>query len=213
MKITEDKKLNIRTDIINGIEKYKEKLAGKYFLYIFDGRYIEIYFGRDNFKHLTGVKSNLNAEDFYSKAEDKILTTSQFGFNKEHPYRNAKKKCSRLIDLHKLIYEDTILLENLKTDSYKFSFGTTNLDFTIGFSERTKMKNGKEITIPHQYIPRTLRIKDDGFEKSENVYEVDFIFSKDNDDKLYNELTFGKMENVSIIPDEICSLIDDKFFK
>ncbi len=209
----EDNKLAIRTAIYNGVLEYKKKLAGQYFLYIFDNRYIEVFFGREHFKHLTGVASYLNGEKFYRKVETNTLTTNQFWFSKDNPYRTAKAKCSRLQEMPKLISEDTLLLEEIITDTCTYSFGTTNLDFTVGFTERTKIEDGWEVIIPHQYVPRTLRVKDEAFDKANNVYEVEYIFSKNNDLKKYDYMTFGKIENIAKLPQDILALLDVEMVK
>lgn len=208
---SEDKKLLIRSDIINGLAAYKDKLAGKYFLYVFDDRYIEVFFGRDNFKHLTGVASYLNGENFYSKVEKSRLTTKQFWFTNDNPFRTAKDKCSRLGRLPELVSDDTILMEEIITDSCTYSFGTTNLDFSVGFTERTRrVKDGADITVPHQYVPRTLRVKDKFFEKSKDVYEVDYIFAKDNDLIKYDSLLYKNGNNAEL-PKEVQAIVDDRF--
>lgn len=34
---------------------YKQHLVGRKFMYIFDNRYIEVIFKKENFRHLTGI--------------------------------------------------------------------------------------------------------------------------------------------------------------
>ena len=36
---------------------YRDRLVGKRFMYVFDGRYIEVIYKAENFRHLTGVAS------------------------------------------------------------------------------------------------------------------------------------------------------------
>ena len=40
---------------------YRKHLVGKRFLYVFEGRYIEVLYKAANFRHLTGVATNLSA--------------------------------------------------------------------------------------------------------------------------------------------------------
>lgn len=47
---------------------YRKHLVGKRFLYVFEGRYIEVLYKAANFRHLTGVATNLSAKKFYSYA-------------------------------------------------------------------------------------------------------------------------------------------------
>ena len=50
---------------------YRKHLVGKRFLYVFEGRYIEVLYKAANFRHLTGVATNLSAKKFYSYAAKK----------------------------------------------------------------------------------------------------------------------------------------------
>ena len=43
---------------------YRKHLVGKRFLYVFEGRYIEVLYKAANFRHLTGVATNLSAKKF-----------------------------------------------------------------------------------------------------------------------------------------------------
>lgn len=50
---------------------YRKHLVGKRFLYVFEGRYIEVLYKAANFRHLTGVATNLSAKKFYSLCSKK----------------------------------------------------------------------------------------------------------------------------------------------
>ena len=50
---------------------YRKHLVGKRFLYVFEGRYIEVLYKAANFRHLTGVATNLSTKKFYSYASKK----------------------------------------------------------------------------------------------------------------------------------------------
>ena len=58
-------KEHIVKEICKAAKLYKANLVGKRFLYVFDGRYIEVLYKNVNFKHLTGVECNMSAADFY----------------------------------------------------------------------------------------------------------------------------------------------------
>lgn len=47
------------------VDLYRKHLVGKRFLYVFEGRYIEVLYKAANFRHLTGVATNLSAKKFY----------------------------------------------------------------------------------------------------------------------------------------------------
>ncbi len=49
---------------------YRKHLVGKRFLYVFEGRYIEVLYKAANFRHLTGVATNVFL--YYSDDWEKI---------------------------------------------------------------------------------------------------------------------------------------------
>ena len=51
MSKSQDRK-NIVQSIINAANLYTQHLVGKRFLYVFDGRYIEVIYKSSNFRHL-----------------------------------------------------------------------------------------------------------------------------------------------------------------
>ena len=65
-------------EICKAARLYKEHLVGNRFLYAFDGRYIEVLYKVANFKHLTGVETNLSAKKFYEYAVKNQLQDSLF---------------------------------------------------------------------------------------------------------------------------------------
>ena len=80
---------------------YRKHLVGKRFLYVFEGRYIEVLYKAANFRHLTGVATNLSAKKFYSYAAKKLAGSEGF------------------------------MLEEIVTDTKVYKFGTTDLNFTL----------------------------------------------------------------------------------
>ena len=59
----------IRKQIITASEVYRDKLAGRVFLYVYGESYFEVVFPTDRFRHLTGVNSSISAQEFYDKAK------------------------------------------------------------------------------------------------------------------------------------------------
>ena len=102
MEKNQNKSGELRRQIIQAAQAYKEHLAGKVFLYVYGNDFFEVVFQTDQFLHLTGVGSMLGARDFYQKAKNSTLSTGQIFFDKRHPYRVAKKKLPCLLVLHEL---------------------------------------------------------------------------------------------------------------
>ena len=67
MATKEQKKENLKQQIIAAANAYSRDLAGKTFLYVFGNEHFEVMFPVDRFLHLTGVETGLQAKDFYQK--------------------------------------------------------------------------------------------------------------------------------------------------
>ena len=70
------KDVQIRKQIITASEVYRDKLAGRVFLYVYGESYFEVVFPTDRFRHLTGVNSSISAQEFYDKAKSSMLVRS-----------------------------------------------------------------------------------------------------------------------------------------
>ena len=199
----EDKIGKIREDIFRGVEAYK---VGKYFLYVFDNRYIEVTFQKKHYKHLTGVDSCLFGNRFYDKAKTRTLAINQIFFNVQHPYNAAKKKVKELVNLDKITNSDIFIVEDYTTDTVQYKFALTNLDYTVCITENLDKETGCKID--EFFVPKSLRVKDKPFDKSDDVFIVDFIFMKQNKHYKYDTLTFGDRSKIGSIPATIKELIN-----
>lgn len=204
-----DKKLEVRNKIINAAQIYKNELAGKYFLYIFSEKFVEIFFKTSNFSHLTGVVTKLNGEEFYKKAKKRQLNEGQFGFNKEHPFDLAKKKTDKLDRLPELTNKDVFIIEGMASGSKFYKIGVTNLDFTLGLIENRDEKTKK--LIDGFLIPTTFRVRGKSDLKNNlKNYPIDFTLMKDRLYKKYDTICFKNDKYMHLLPQNILKLIDDK---
>lgn len=207
MATKEEKKNKIRTAILDAAEIYSAKLAGKTYLYVYGDKYFELWFSTERYPHLTGVNSRLSAEDFYKKCLDKKLTCSQFYFDKEHRYDNAKKKLNKLKDLPLLTTEMVCIIEDLKTVTFTYKIGITDLDFTLALSENIDLKGN---IINNWWIPRSLRVKDKAIESSNGGDIVDFIFWKKAEETKYSNIAF--VDNNKKLPLSIKNLLSEELY-
>lgn len=204
------KKSNDRKLIIREISKaailYKEYLVGKKFLYVFDGRYIEVCYKADSFRHLTGVETNLSAKRFYQYAVKNQLQSAQIYFTDRHPYSLCKKKLKHICEIAVLAGTENFMLEEIQTNTKSYRFGTTNLKFTLCLNKEYD-EEGREKS--ECYIAESLR-DEDCFRKSRAAYEVSHILSKDNTAKKYSSILFmDKKSSMKTLSDEILSMIED----
>ena len=130
MSKVQDRK-NIVKKIENAAALYREKLVGKRFIYVFDNRYIEVIYKAENFRHLTGVETFLTARRFYSYAARRILATSQVSFSSSHPYDLCLRKLQHINEVAEMAGSESFILEEIKTNTKSYKFGTTDLNFTL----------------------------------------------------------------------------------
>ena len=78
---------------------YRKHLVGKRFLYVFEGRYIEVLYKAANFRHLTGVATNLSEgfmlEEIVTDTRTYKFGTTDLNFtlclNKEYDDKGQQK--------------------------------------------------------------------------------------------------------------------------
>lgn len=195
MSKTQDKAAIIQI-IQNAVANY-ENLVGQTYLYVFENRYIEVTYRRKDFMHLTGVDCRMAAEQFYRNIKDGILKPNQIFFNQRHPYDLCKKKSAFLSSIPLLTNTDILVLEDLTTSTFTYRFGLTDVEFVLCLSLDYD-DNG--VPKSEYYIARSLRAGDE-FDKSQKAYEINLIFSKRNDEKVYQNVLYDdgkcKMESLS----------------
>ena len=204
-KKSSDRKI-IVCEINRAAQLYKKHLVGKKFLYVSDGRYIEVCFKADSFRHLTGVETSLSARRFYQYAVNNQLQSSQIYFTSRHPYSLCKKKLKHISEIAVLAGTENFMVDEILTNTKSYRFGTTNLNFTLCLNKEYD-KNGHEKS--ECYIVESLR-DEDCFSKSRTAYEVSHIFSKDNSAPKYNNLLFmDKSSDLDMLSDKVISMIAD----
>lgn len=204
-------KEKIVQEIILSAKIYKKKLVGKRFIYLFDNRYIEVLYKKNNFKHLTGVDTYLSANRFYQLAVDGKLQKSQIYFSQRHPFSLCKKKVKHISEIANLAVNESFMLEEIITNTEIYKFGTTELTFSLCMNKE-RDENGKEIG--DCFIVKSIR-DEDCFKKSKNVYEVTHIFSKDNNKKgKYTNIVFmDRNHSMQELRDEIKNLIEENLLE
>ncbi|HIT64575.1 MAG TPA: hypothetical protein IAC37_09095 [Candidatus Ventrimonas merdavium] len=186
---------------------YKTHLVGKRFLYVFEGRYIEVIYKAVNFKHLTGVETPLSARKFYEYSVKNQLQASQIYFSPRHPFTLCKKKIKHICEIAVLAGAESFLLEEIKTSTRSFKFGTTNLNFSLCMNKEID-EYGREKG--DCYIVESLR-DEDCFSKCKDVFVITHIFSRDNDKKKYTELLYTDLLGGNAdLPDAITALLSDE---
>jgi hypothetical protein len=184
------KKLQDRKNIVEAIKTaaalYNQHLVGKRFLYVFDGRYIEVIYKKSNFRHLTGVDTPLSADAFFRAALKRQLQAAQISFSVAHPYDLCKRKIKHIQNIATLAGAESIMLEEITTTTQVYRFGTTDLRFTLCFDRETDETGAVKGDC---FVAYSLR-DGDCFSKSKNIFPVTHIFSRPNDQKQYSTLLY-----------------------
>ncbi len=195
----------IAKEICKAARLYKEYLIGRRFIYVFDGRYIEVLYKSENFKHLTGVECNMSSKDFYRNALKNRLQGPQIYFTSRHPYSLCKRKVKHLCSISSLAGSENFMLEEIVTNTKTYKFGTTDLAFSLCMN-REYYENGTEKG--DCYIVESLR-DEDCFSKSKKAYVVTHILARANTERMYADVLFvDKSFKLQDLPDEVLKMLD-----
>ena len=174
--------------IPNAAKNYQRYLAGKTFMYVYEGKSIEVVFKNSSFLHLTGINTKLKAKEFYKHAKTKNgLKVQEFFFDKNNPYDLAEKKTEHLEDLYRITNMEVLITEDVVTFTANYKIGITDLQFILLCGEN-RDKHGK--LIDDCLVPYSFRIEEIGNEKFGELYEVDFIFCKQTNESKHIERAF-----------------------
>lgn len=197
--------LNRIVSSINSAAKlYQQFLVGRKFLYAFDGRFIEVIYKAQNFRHLTGVETSLSAKRFYQSAVHNQLQTNQIYFSKTHPYDLCLRKVKHLHEIATLAASESFLLEEIHTNTQSYKFGTTDLNFTLCMNRESDTAGN---AISECFVVQSLR-DEDCFQRAKNVYPVTHILSKPNDARYYTDIIYLEHgESLSTLPISIQSMV------
>lgn len=192
--------------IHNAAIKYKTYFIGNTYMFVYDNKCIEVMFKKSSFMHLTGVASNLNADDFYKHAIIRNgLRPAEIYFNSNHPYDLADRKTQCLADLYRITIEDVLVATDVITMTFAYTIGITNLKFVICLGDDTDSAGNLKGSC---MIPYSFRIQEIENSKFNNLYEVTHILKKKTGERKYSTLTFGKQGSIKDLPIEIQEKID-----
>lgn len=199
----QDKIDTVRNNIITGVQVYANKLAGKYYLYIFEGNCFEMYYDTDNFLHLTGVGTRLSPNQFYTLAKSGMLMSNQLLFNARFPLPTAMKKSASLIALEEFVTEGFFVIKDLVTDTCIYPYAITNIDQSLLIG----LKN--EVGAGNIYVPKSLRIKGNIFNKTtdSNIFEIQYILSKTDIQAQYDTILYQEDGEFDKLEDDIKRMI------
>lgn len=102
--------------------------------------------------------------------------------------------------MYKITVTDVMIATDIKTMTFKYSIGITNLEFVICLGEDTDYAGN---LVSKCMVPYSFRVEEIENSKCGNLYEVTHILKKNTGQKKYNTLTFGSRESIKDLPMEI----------
>lgn len=180
--LTEGHKEKIRKQLIEGARNYKHYLMNKIFLIVCeDGTEYEVRFFKGDYKHLTGIRSDLPDNDFFEYCVNAKIDRGNIETTQKYDWGTLKKKGRMIQKIHELLYKDdqkTLLLEALDTKTYVFPIAIKDIanDICVGF-------------VSDIHKARSLRrAKNSNNAKAEK--RIIAIFSRKNDTAVFTELVY-----------------------
>lgn len=194
----------VRNNVVANAQIYSSHLAGRYYLYIFENQCFEMYYGTDNYLHLTGVGTRLSPSQFYNLAKSGKLQSNQLFFSKRFPLPTAMKKSDNLKDLDKFIVEGYFVIKDLATDTCLYPYAITNIDQSVLIG--LKEEDNDEI-----YVPKSFRVKGNILNKTtnENLFEIQYILCKTDVEAKYDTVLYAGKTDYNSLDGKIKEKIDE----
>lgn len=197
--------------VVRCAQIYRDELEGKSLLFICTDKHkktipVEFTFYRNNYMHLTGLKSpkstegkvsTLFANDFYQKCLDHKLSPTDFDFSEDGTTHMKLEVLPIIISKNlqaKMIGDYDSMKPRLYTEKVA---GSTNACMGFVFDQKT-----------HEYVPNTV-VREDIRELTKTALRVIAVYRKENHSDQYEELTYkAKKVDLSAVefPEEFAYL-------
>lgn len=177
---------------------YKEKLLGKRFLVVFNNlNYIEVIFTKKQFKHLTGISSNLSAVAFYNFCIGKkqqnnktvYISPKDIYTTIEHPRVFAIKKMEVFSLIRDLFEKSSYVLTEISENKRFYKMGLANIQLTILLDDYDD--DAKET-----YIAISLK-SESHIKNAKQFDKIEYVFEKTNPYLKYEKMLYPKRIDIT----------------
>ena len=189
--------------IVEAAKNYDKKLKDKHFLIVYqEGSQMKtacVGFRDMNFLHLTGVKTNLSAQLFYSASISGKLSEKDFSLDTKG---KAQQKLAVLPYLHELFYHNCMIGNFINSGiciKADYFVGDSKAVLSVGF------RYGKKVDMPVTLYNENVKIL------SKPTFKVLAIFEKNYNEEDYRRCTYlskGQDMRKLRLPDEIANIVD-----
>lgn len=195
MKYDKKKALEI---IVEAAKQYDKWLKSNHFLIFYqkgkEQDFVEVGFRDLNFLHLTGIKTKLSAQRFFSLCIDGKLSEKDFDLDTKG---KAQQKLMVLPFLHELLYHNCMIGDFINSGvliKSDYFVGDTKAVLSVGF------RSGKTVDMPVTLYKENVK------KLIKPVCKVLAIFKKPYNQQTYTECTYcSKGKNLSelSLPDKV----------
>lgn len=162
----------------------------------------------DNYLHLTGLHTSLNAATFFEKCYNRTLEETDFDFRKSGQKENevkgsVRRKINSLPAIMGIFNADTYVEEDFEKNRIRCTLAAGNVSTTLGFAVLGKAK-AKPMTL--------LKGNELNMEKAE---KLDLVLRRKSGEAKFSEMIIGTSEQLQehsevlsgLLSDELCILI------
>lgn len=208
--LSDGHKAKLRKQIITGARNYDKYLVNKVFkLVCEDGTEVDVRFFGSDFKHMTGLYSDLNDDEFYRNCILGKIDIGNIATDQKYNWSTLKTKGNHVEKIHELLYKDgkkTLILEALDTKTFVFPYAVKNManNMCIGFvsdvnKARSLRKAGASI-------------------KAKTEKSIIAIFSRLSENPMYHELVYvsnvlGVYEKDELLLDKLDDSLQMRFLE
>ena len=148
-----------------------------------DNSQTQIRFFQEDYKHLTGIYSDLEDTEFYDKCKHGIISTGNIDTLQKYDWSTLRKKTQKIECFHNLLFskaDKSLLLNDLKTNTTTFPVAIRNDEenICIGFVEEI-------------HRARSLRNAKNSFDVATEKQIVS-ILGKKNGEAKFTEMVYQK---------------------
>lgn len=156
----------------------------------------------DNYKHLTGINSKMDAKIFFEKCYNELLKETDFDFikvgqNEKAVKGTVRRKIKVLPNMMNIFKSDIQVEENFTKNRIMCSFATADGNCTIGFAEGKKAR------------PKSL-IKGN---ELKNPKAVDLILRRVKENKKFDEIIVGDISILNQYKDKVGEIVSSELFE
>lgn len=208
--ISENNRKKLRKSAIEGASLYGHYLMDKVFLVLCeDGKEYTLRFLKSDYRHLTGISSNLTDDVFFDNCKSRQLDIGNINEYQKYNWDTLKSKGKRISQIHRIIYDNVtnaLFMINLHTNTRTFpvAIKNKNIDTCIGFVDN----NNKA---------RTLR-KYNSSNNADEQKKIFLIVAKRQNEILYSELIYtSEIDSIyklnETILEKMSPSLQDRFLK